>query len=191
MTDHNKPTFPVDTTHLVTIPQCARGPDGLRAAFTFFPERDVEMKADGSMQPIAAIRVWGPGVEAYEGGTSVVADGLSRSSWWCASVGYVNDSFGSGVGAVPPNIDYEVRGAISMKATRFADGTTNFTNYQDEGFIVQVSGILCTQFEFWARINPFQEGVSVGTKIKIRLAASVDRQAGAPFEIKKGDIGNG
>lgn len=190
MADHNKPAFPTDTTHLVTIPECARGPDGLRAAYTFFPEREVELKANGDYQPIAAITVFGPAVAAFNGGTAVVADGLSRVSWWLASVGYVNTSDGGGPGTIPPDIDYEVRGSIARRATRFAAGTSVFTSYQDEGFIIQVSGILCTQWEFWARINPF-EGFDVGTKIKIRVACVADRQAGAPFEVKKGDIGNG
>lgn len=191
MTDHNRPSFPTETNHLVTLAPCDRGPDGLRAAYVVFPEHIVDFQPDLEYQPIAAISVYGAAHSAFVGGTAAVADGLSRVSWWLLSVSYVNDSLGSAPGTQPPDFDYEVRGAFARKATEFASGTSALLTYQDEGFIVQVSGLLCTQWEFWARINPFQEGVSVGTKIKIRLGGIVDRQPGAPFEVKKGDIGNG
>lgn len=202
----------------------ARGPDGFRAAYFSFPEVTVTAQEDQEYQPISAVSVYdcklqwasappgppdapissrGPGsvacgAYAIPGALPMGVDGIDRISWWLLSVEYVNDSLGSN--AAPPDFDYEVRAAFGRRAERVATGTSALLAYGNNGLLLQVSGLLCTEWEIWARINPFQLGVTVGTQIKIRLGAVVDRNSGSLINpadglgiigVLKGELGNG
>lgn len=230
MAAHTNIQFPSDTTTLSTLSVCplpfpqptARGPDGLRAAYFLFPEVTITAQADQEYQPVAAVTVYdcridstssappgppgsggtptgGCGRFAICGALPMGVDAMDRISWWLNDVGYVNDPLGSM--AAPPDFDYEIRAALGRRAERVADGTSALTAYGNNGLFIQVSGILCTEFEIWARINPFQIGITVGTQITVRFGAVVDRNSGSLLNsgvapvgvigVLKGELGNG
>lgn len=218
MAAHTKPPFPSDTTTLSTLSVCplpfpqptARGPDGLRAAYFYFPEVVVTAQLDQEYQPISAVSVYDCRIDSntpdcgrfrIPGALYMGVDGIDRVSWWLGNVVYENDPLGST--AQPPDFDYEIRAALGRHAERVATGTSALTAYGNNGLLIQVSGLLSTEFEVWARINPFQLGITVGTQIRIRLGAVVDRNSGSllnPVDgiapvgvigVLKGELGNG
>lgn len=85
--------------------------------------------------------------------------------------------------AAIPTIDYEVRATVGLCTPEVvASGTIKLTDIRQIGLICQVSGILCTQFEFWARLEADGPAAELGIDIV------ADRFHGQRFEVQKGAI---
>jgi hypothetical protein len=195
----DNPSFPVaDSTLRVVLPtgndpitnQPVRGPDGLRPGLIVFPRTEVDQgspdaDSDKRWQPIACIAVAQCSPPGNPGADVVLVDALDRVSFWLLDVVY--DGTGSRP-ALPPQITFEVRAAIAgAGGTAFVGGGIILSSWEDAGLIVQVSGILCSQWELWMRI-PLPITEPAGTKVRLRIGCIADRVGGGVFETQLGTI---
>lgn len=166
------PIFP-DNDQKIFLPQVSRllqprGNEGLRAASVTFPKVEVERLSDNSFQPIACVSVRHRIMDGIAHNCLVNIDALDRVSWWLTGL----DPLGPGPASITPaQLDLEIRAATSYSDVRTV-GLTNFLSFADRGLIVQVTGLLCSQWEMWARIIAAEP---VGTKLRMQVVADVDR----------------
>jgi hypothetical protein len=85
--------------------------------------------------------------------------------------------------ASPPQIEFEIRPTSANVSDVALRGLSAFSTYEDQGELAQASGVLCTQWEFWARII---SGEPMGTKLEIQVAAAADRTGGGVFDTRFG-----
>jgi hypothetical protein len=167
----------------------ARGPDGLRAGLVVYPRVMVDQGSPDAApadrwQDIAAISAIHCVPPGNPGADVVVVDALDRVSWWL--LGLVYDGIGNRPIGSPPEVFFEVRSAIvGASGTVYASGTISPTTWNDAGMIVQVSGILCSQWEIWMRVSTDEDP---GTKIRLRVAGCVDRIGGGVLDVQFGTI---
>jgi hypothetical protein len=186
------PNFPcVDSALRTTLPRTisARGPDGLRAGLVIYPRVEVNQGSiDAPLiqqwQPVAAISAVQCTPPTAPGGDAVGFDALDRVSWWL--LGLVYDGIGSRPIGSPPEIDFEVRQSMmSAVATDQANGTVSPGTWNDVGLIVQVSGMLSSQWELWMKVAATEPA---GTKIKVRISGLVDRMGRGNLTVQYGTL---
>jgi hypothetical protein len=145
-----------------------------------FPPVTLEKSSDDSFQPVACIAT-GDGQPLGSGRGCWVHTGLlDRSTWWLVALTF------RGAGeppASPPAIEFEIRPTSAGISDMALAGLSNFSTYNDQGELAQASGVLCTQWEFWARIVSSEP---VGTKLEIQVAAAADRTGGGVFNTHYG-----
>jgi len=145
-----------------------------------FPPMTLEALADDSFQPVACIAT-GDGRPLGSGrGCWVHTSLLDRVTWW------VVDLVFRGTGeppASPPQFEFEIRPASAGVSDVALSGLSVISTYEDEGELAQASGVLCAQWELWARIIP---GEPIGTKLEIQVAAAADRTGGGVFDTRYG-----
>ena len=190
---NNSPFPTVDSTIKVIAPvgtdplsgKLARGPDSLRPLTVVFPRIVIDWPPNGDYQPIAALAAYQCLPPGDPGSTPVILDNFDRVTWWI--LGLLWDQPGPRP-PKPSDFEFQVRtslaGGISSTA---AIGKTAFNEWDDGGFLVGVSGILCSQWELWARL-PDGEGHVAGDKLKLRIAGAADRMAGGAYAAFFGNI---
>ncbi len=145
-----------------------------------FPPMILERTSDDAFQPVAAIAT-GDGEPLGSGrGCWVQTSLLDRVTWWAVNLNFR----GTGEPPLsPPQIEFEIRPVSAGVSDLAMSGLSNFSTYQDQGELAQVSGVLCSQWEFWAKIVSSEP---IGTKLEIQLAAASDRTGGGVFDTRYG-----
>lgn len=162
----------------------ARGIEGLRPGAVTFDKTLIERMPDGSgWQPIAAIGAYELMPPTDPGGEPVIMDAFDCVSWWLMNVSYEGDPVSPLPS--PPQIDFSFRGAFIGCSQTFSVVTTNLVSYKDTGLLVQVAGILCSQWEVWANIHT---GQPAGSKVKVRLGGIADRMGYRKKEVELGTL---
>lgn len=179
--------FPTCSSQRIVLSRVGCGsdsgqPDGSPepGGLVVFPPTTIERMSGDPMQPVACIAT-GDGQPLQSGrGCWVHPSLFDRVTWWLVELNF------RGTGAppaTPPQIDFEIRPTSAGVSDMGLSGLSNFATYEDQGELAQVSGVLCNQWEFWARIvssNP------IGTKLEIQLAAAADRTGGGVFNTHYG-----
>jgi hypothetical protein len=132
------------------------------------------------LQPVACIAT-GDGQPLGSGrGCWVHPSLLDRVTWWLVGLNF------RGTGeppATPPPIRFEIRPSSAGVSDVALVGLSSFATYEDQGELAQVSGVLCNQWEFWARISSSEP---IGTKLEIQVAAAADGRGGGVFDTHYG-----
>lgn len=156
------------------------------------PVFDPAVNADGAdlegYFPINAIYLQAPGckLSPCEDATIFINDGMSRCAFWLNEATIKPPT---GLPATPQVVDFAIKVANdSIPNTVFhvtaiiTPGTFNQPveggRSNVKGLIAEVSGILCTQFELWARVR------NVGVQpspVEVRLEFIADRLGGQIF----------
>jgi len=184
----NLPTFPIDDTERrVVVPGSIKNPDtgtsirgveGLRSAVIEFPRtvvvhRPAVTPEISGWQPLAAgaaiQRVPVPGRST----NPIGIDGFDRVSWWLSEI--ASDMPGPPT-TYPPSVIFSIRACANCgRATEFANVKILAGAWTSGGLIVQVSGVLASQWEMWAQV---QEDMPLDTKVKLRITGIFDRSSG-------------
>lgn len=175
--------FPRSSTGVVSVPAVTR--DGItlwsyHVAATSMSVRYVAPDAvdpHRSFQPITAVRV-DPYVIGYtsQNKSPVEVNGtLNRAGFWLTTI--------RGPQATVPSVEYEVRAVVGLCTPEVvASGQLKLSDWSQSGLIVQVSGMLATQYELWARLAQDDDDVVLS------IDTIVDRFHGQRFEVIKGAI---
>lgn len=129
--------------------------------------------------PVVAIRVAPCDLPKPAANNSPVTvnDELTRVSFWLTRA---IDVDGAGT---PSDIQYQVRAASNCTSEVIGTGTIKLTfGFDQIGLIAQASGILCNQWELWARVP------AGGTRMGLGIDVMADRLAGAQREFYKGSV---
>jgi len=149
-----------------------RGPDALRPGVVLFPWVTLSQN-NGDFIPIACISTQ-ENIQSQIGACWVSIDGLDRVSWWLRQIEAVGQS---DIGT-PPNFIFEIRPSTAGVSDLGLSGITNFLSFDDGALLGQVSGILCSQWELWGRIDPM---APAGSKLRVLVAGAADRLGGGVF----------
>lgn len=192
-------TFPLSSDHRIALPapgsffdlvnqnagptRARGGPEGLQSWDVLFPWQDViaagktyndPTDVEGYL-PIDAAYVQGC-TDRYQGKCGeypvTTNDCFSRTSWWLQNIS------GGGVSAseFPYPIDFLIRFANNCVGEPVFSGRVNLPSLKHTGLIVQVSGLLATQVEFWARLPVGATGIRVALALKVdRLGDETDK----------------
>jgi hypothetical protein len=156
-----------------------RGAEGLRPGVISFPWVEIDNPGDTSYQPVACIATDEP-IASRPGACVVGIDALDRSTWWLKRITWA----GSGERPeIPPQMTFEIRPAVGGTSDLALGGLTNFVSWEDNAELAQASGILCSQWELWARIDPLEP---IGSKVRILVAGAADRNGGGVFNARFG-----
>lgn len=156
-----------------------RGVEGLRPGVISFPWIEIDWRLDAIYQPVACIATDEP-LLGRPGACSVSVDALDRVTWWLKKITW------AGPGErpdPPPQLTFEVRPAVGGTSDLALAGLTNFISWEDNAELAQASGILCSQWELWARIHPTEPSTS---KVRILVAGAADRVGGGVFNVHFG-----
>lgn len=142
----------------------------------------LERMSGDPLQPVACIAT-GDGQPLGSGrGCWVHPSMLDRVTWWVVGLTFR----GSGAPPLsPPGIEFEIRPTAAGVSDLALRGLSAFSTYEDQGELAQVSGVLCNQWELWARIDA---GEPIGTKLEIQVAAAADGRGGGVFDARYGQL---
>jgi hypothetical protein len=161
-----------------------RGVEGLRPGVIAFPRVEILQTADDGFQPLVAVYTCdfvGP-TDCSEGPVGI--DALNECSVWLLKL--VDDGPAGVVNPIPPVFEIQVRASFGCVGEPLVKGVVNVTSFADRGLLVQVSGILCTQWELWGRI--IDQRFPLGAKVWARFGMVVDRMGGGIFSGKAGSL---
>lgn len=133
-------------------------------------------------EPVVAISVLPCEVaKIANNGKVSINDSLRNASFWLTEM--MNPL---GIVGPVPQVEYQVRAAVGTCTPEvIASGTIKLTGYSQMGLIVQVDNFLCTQFEFWARVDSASPNAH---PVTVRLQVIADRFVGTPRSIYKGSV---
>lgn len=156
-----------------------RGIEGLRPGVIGFPWIEIDNREDTLYQPVACIAT-DEQIPGRPGACWVGMDALDRVTWWLKKIVW------SGAGEpppVPPQLTFEIRPATGGTSDLALGGLTNFISWEDNAELAQASGVLCSQWELWARIHPTEP---IDSKVRILVAGAADRNGGGVFDLRFG-----
>jgi hypothetical protein len=135
---------------LIQVPSSYMGGNGLNSIKATFRRTSIDV-VDSQLSPddylpVGAIRI-------YTDACGVPCDdyklfpntALSRASFWMGKLEQNED--GS-----PPPIQFQIRQATGPVSEIVYTGTYKANLFGTQGLIAEISGYLCEQFEFWARV---------------------------------------
>ncbi len=181
--------FPCNGPQRVTLPlTIPSGPKGGQIPAespswrVIFPREEIKVLMDSTAQgadsdglfPINAVYLHACGcrVEGCEDVFVFVNDGISRCSVWLNFVEVIPPT-----GTPPTNqvVNWSIKGAADAINSPLLHGQIQVPALASntKGLIAEVSGILCTQFEFWASVSTV--GVPSPMPVNVRLQFIVDR----------------
>jgi len=147
--------------NVIRIPYDPLDPSGVRGIRVPLQRCQILVgEQDEDYFPIAAVTLKG---RTRKDGLYYFEDscGLARVSFWLTDLTKQTQGL--------PIVDFQIRGSVSCIAEVFFTGTIQPNDWEQQGLIVQVSGPLVTQWEFWAKVRPPNDVLTVA------LQAMVDR----------------
>lgn len=195
--------FPKDSSRYVQLPipeqlPCPGPPGSTPGYDVVFPSADIDVfiadrNADaadaGGFFPVVAAYLNPPGIQGppCEGVATIYVDGLlSRCAVYLNRVEFL-DPTQNPLG--PCLVDYRIKVAgYGISSTLYQGSFLALADPVDprgqqvspRGLLAEVSGVLGTQFELWARVNADAEGTNP-QGVRVRIQFAMDRLGSAAF----------
>jgi hypothetical protein len=157
-----------------------RGVEGLRPLGVVFPFTQVVSNPENTFQPIACLTAYQKIDPQIRSGNVSIVDGFDRVTWWLMALEFDGPP-GTALVDPPPTFELSLRAAGMGVSEEISQISTSgqYNSYNNTGLIVQVAGLLCSQWELWARVDQIQVLPNIASSFKIRVAGLADRMGNA------------